>query len=204
MIGIQSFPNRRTIANAVGLTILVAVVTLFAVVAVPQLTGADESYVVQSDSMSPTIQGGDVVFVERTPPEQIDRGDIITYRRGDGERSLTTHRVVGIEERDDGRYFETKGDANEDPDQQLVHGDAVVGRVAFHLPYVGYAISFAGSKLGVALLLIVPGTLLVVTECWSLYRAVRDNGSESPSESSSEGGQREPTDGATNATEGDD
>lgn len=204
MLGIQSLPDRRTAANAVGLAVLVAVVGLFAVVAVPQLAGADESYVVQSDSMSPTIEAGAVVFVEATPPEQIEEGDVITYRRGDGEPSLTTHRVVGVEERADGRYFETKGDANEDPDQQPVPGDSVVGRVDFHLPYVGYAVSFAGSQLGIALLLIVPGTLLVVTECWSLYRAVRDADSESAPDGGSEDGRQEPGDDAVNAAEGDD
>jgi signal peptidase len=150
------------VALAVGLAITV-------VVAFPQLVGAEHSYVVISDSMSPTIDTGDVVIVRETATESIDRGDVITFRRS--ERRIT-HRVVEVVENDGSRAFRTKGDANEVADRSLVSAEHVVGRVWFHLPYVGYAMVFASSKEGLLALVIVPATLLVVSESYVLARTV--------------------------------
>ncbi|TKX83266.1 hypothetical protein EXE43_25160, partial [Halorubrum sp. SS5] len=53
----------RRIANIVGLMILVAIVVPFVVFAVPQVVGADQSYVVLSGSMEPAMSPGDVIIV---------------------------------------------------------------------------------------------------------------------------------------------
>lgn len=166
--------NRRTLVNVVGICVLLAAVAPFLVVGVPQLAGASESYVVMSDSMNPTFESGDVILVEDVDPEAIGSGDVITYADGSGER--TTHRVIDVVEEDGELYFQTKGDANEDPDQGLVPADAVEARHVHTLPYIGHVVLFAGSRLGIVLLMIVPGALLMVSEAWNLYRAWNGSG----------------------------
>jgi len=161
--------EHRTAVNVVGILVLVAVVAPFLVVGVPQLAGASESHVVLSDSMNPTFESGDVILVEDVDPETIEEGNVITYADSSGER--TTHRVVEVVEEDGERYFQTKGDANEDPDATLVPAGAVEARHAHTLPYIGHVVLFAGTRLGIVLLMIVPGTLLMVSEAWNLYRA---------------------------------
>lgn len=152
---------------------LVGAAIVTALVAVPQVAGADDSYVVVSSSMSPTIKAGDVVVVDEVAPSSVAEGDIITFDRtpGDGERTM--HRVVDIVTQDGRQYFRTKGDANEEADPQLVPADALVGTVRFSIPYVGWAFSFASTDVGVLAFVAVPGVLLAASELWALIAAAR-------------------------------
>jgi len=174
MTGINDV-NWRRIGNAVGLLILIAVVVPFAVTAVPQLTLADHSYVVRSDSMSPAIQAGDVVIVEDVSADAIDVEDVITFRRGD---QLATHRVVEVVERDGVVQFRTKGDANEEPDTQLVTPEEVVGRVSITIPLIGHVVTFAQTQVGILTLVVIPAAALVVSELWTITLAYRQGESE--------------------------
>ena len=173
--------------DVAALVVLLAVVGVFVATAVPQAVGADHSYVVLSDSMSPAIDAGAVVFVSETPAGEIEAGDIITFEQaGTGSESRVTHRVVEVVESDGARQFRTKGDANEDPDPTLVTESQVVGVVQFHVPYVGYVTSFAQSKLGILALVVVPAVLLVVSELWDLATATTADESEEPTGSGGE------------------
>lgn len=165
-------PLRRTL-NVVGFVVLVAFVGLFVAVAVPEIVGADHSYVVLSDSMSPGIDAGAVVFVSEVSPETVDASDVITYRRPSSS-TLVTHRVVEVVESGDQRQFRTKGDANEEPDPRLVSAGQVIGRVAFSVPLVGYAVSFAGTDLGLLTLVALPAGVLALLELRDLYADATD------------------------------
>ncbi|MDS0241713.1 MULTISPECIES: signal peptidase I [unclassified Haloferax] len=161
-------------ARVLGGVVLLVAVALVVVLAAPQAFGADASYTVLSGSMSPTFDAGDVVVVRDVPPADISEGDIITYREAgsaitDERTDRVTHRVVAVDRSADGPVFRTKGDANEDVDSDPVAADRVVGRVWFHVPYLGLAAQFVQSGLGLVLFVILPGALLVVTELYSLY-----------------------------------
>lgn len=149
--------------------VLVAVVAPFIVYAVPQVIGASHAYVVLSDSMSPAIHAGDVVVVGAAEPSEIEEGDVITFDRPGGDEQLVTHRVVEVLQEDGQTKFRTKGDANEEADQQLVPASAVVGVVWFHIPVIGYVVQFGSSDLGTLLLVVVPAVLLILHEVYSLY-----------------------------------
>ena len=85
---------------------------------------------VQTGSMIPKYQIGDVILVKETEPENIEIGDDITYQGETGAVSgiLVTHRVIDIEEVDGKRVFHTQGIANyaEDP---VVNEDQINGVV---------------------------------------------------------------------------
>lgn len=169
----------REVVSAVLLGLILVVVLLFVVASVPQLAGADESYVVLSDSMSPAIEAGAVVFVSDVPADRIQSGDVITYRTGSGDATTpVTHRVVDVNEQEGGHSFVTRGDANEDPDPSPVPESGVIGQVSFHIPLIGYVVSFASSPAGIVTLVVIPAVLLVVLE-------VRDLLSESEDEEGS-------------------
>lgn len=171
----MGWDRRRTILNAAGVLVLVVVVVPFVVTAVPQLVGADETFIVLSSSMAPTYQAGDVVFVNDVRPSAIESGDVITFEPPSGheneEALRVTHRVVDVVDRNGSTYFRTKGDANEEPDQTLVPAENVVGVVWFAIPWLGYVISFGGSTTGIVLLVFVPVALLILTELWNLLRS---------------------------------
>lgn len=159
----------KSLANVLGIVLLVAVVAPFVVYAVPAVVGAEYSFVVLTASMTPAIAPGDVVIVDERDPAAIAEGDVITFVRGDSEVPVT-HRVVGVTTTGGGVAFETRGDANGAPDAALVPGANVLGVVAVTIPYLGYAIQFADSPVGFALLVVVPFGLLVASELWTVVR----------------------------------
>ena len=160
----------RTIANVLGIVLLIALVAPFVVYAVPGVVGAEHSFVVLTASMTPAIAPGDVVIVDERDPSSIAEGDVITFVRG-GSEVPVTHRVIDVVDGPTGIAFETQGDANGGPDASLVPGENVLGVVAITIPYIGYVIQFADSPAGFAALVVVPFGLLVLSELWSLARA---------------------------------
>lgn len=175
----RQIPYRR-IALTLGAIVVLAVVIPVAIFAVPQVVGADHSYVVVSSSMRPTFDAGAVVLVESAPPESIEVGDIITYRaKGfgeiqNGDVKLVTHRVIEVIETENTLMFRTQGDANNAPDPRPVVTDAVIGRVMFSIPYIGHLMAFMTTDLGFILLVGIPLALLVLGEIWDLARAARN------------------------------
>lgn len=172
--------TRQSTLRTVGGALLIALLVPFVIFGVPAVAGADASYVVLSDSMSPTINAGDAVIVSETDPESIETGDVITFDATDPEEyqsgsnadtTLVTHRVVDVDRSGDGVEFTTQGDANSAPDSAPVSGDQVVGVVSFHIPYIGYVVSFAGSQTGMILFVVVPSVLLIVNEVYELISA---------------------------------
>lgn len=163
----------KTAGNVVGTLAVVGVVVLTVLFVFPGAVGAEASYVVLSDSMSPQIQAGDMVVVQSVDPATLSEGDIITYEsaRTDGPTTVT-HRIVSVVNSDGERQFRTKGDANEDADPNLVSQSDVTGRVWFHVPLVGHLVMFASADTGLVLFVIVPSLLLVANEAYSLYNDV--------------------------------
>jgi len=165
--------DKRRVAKTAALLALVALVVPFAVYAVPGAVGADHSFVVLSDSMSPEIESGDAVIVEESEPASIQEGDVITFVRSD-EGTPVTHRVTGVDESGGQLSFETKGDANEQADPTPVPAGNVIGTVAFTIPYIGHVIQFANTALGFALLVVLPLVALAGSELWLLVRRRRN------------------------------
>lgn len=169
--------NHLRIIKILGFTALVIVVALSVINAFPGLVGADYSFIVQSGSMEPAIPTGSVVFVEGVPPgqadERIEEGDVITFSKSGSITRTTTHRVVEKRsgEITDSVSFVTKGDANENRDGEPVLRDEIVGKVMFDVPLMGYVARFAGTNTGLAVLVILPMTLLFMDGLWQVYLA---------------------------------
>lgn len=139
-------------------------------VALLVLTGMLQVFVVLSGSMQPTFTAGDVIVTVDTPVHSLQVNDIITYRSPDNMKSLVTHRIVNIIKDSQGLTFQTKGDANEDPDQYVVSSELVVGRMMFTIPYVGHVAMISHSFLGFLLLVLAPGTVVICAEVMSIVK----------------------------------
>jgi signal peptidase len=192
--------TRNTMARAAAATLLVVVIIPFVVFAVPQVVGAEQSYVVVSSSMTPTISPNDAIIVNDISPASVEEGDVIVFSERSGSNGdsidATSHRVVDVTSDENGFAFKTKGDANEEPDPKLVPADALVGRVLFTIPYIGHVIAFAGTQLGFLTLVALPLGLLVVGELYDLARAARNS-----REASDRPDEQAETDGGTDADE---
>ncbi|MCI0347125.1 MAG: signal peptidase I [Chloroflexi bacterium] len=121
-------------------------------------------YTVRSESMAPTLGVGDLVVVEEVAPESIAVGDVITIKLASG--STVTHRVAAVLPTDGQPMFQTRGDANGGPDPVRITADQVVGRLAWHLPLLGFILAMLSMPTGLAALFSVGATLL--TAIWLL------------------------------------
>lgn len=88
--------------------------------------------VVLSGSMEPNLSKGDLIFVQRTEPLQLE--DIIVYQSGS---SLIVHRIVSMY----GDTIVTQGDANNVPDEPISTSQ-IKGKVIGHIPWVGNVLNF--------------------------------------------------------------
>jgi len=130
---------------------------LIAVLAFVYFSPQYSMYMVRSESMTPAINMGDVIFVG--PPDGIfsdgiGPGTIITYGSGN---ELITHRVVTQQ----GLSYITKGDALEEPDSTPVVISQVVGTYIFKIPKLGYMVNFMHTKIGWYVVVILPAILIL-------------------------------------------
>lgn len=91
---------------------------------------------VLSGSMVPTLPIGGLVVVRPVDANTLQVGDIISFRYPNMNTPVC-HRIHAIQYVDGVKYFETKGDANNAPEQFLTPMDAVYGKAIFHVPYIG-------------------------------------------------------------------
>lgn len=91
---------------------------------------------VLSGSMEPVLNVGGLVVIRPAVAQEIKTWDVISFKLP-GIDTPICHRVIGIQEKDGQRIFQTKGDANEEPDQDLVPASSVTGKAVFYTPYVG-------------------------------------------------------------------
>lgn len=134
-----------------------------------------EMYVVLSGSMVPTFQVGSVIFdTPHINPATLKVGEMITFKAPYTQNMLITHRIIQVIHRGNQLLFHTKGDANKVADFFLVPSQNVVAQYDnFTVPYVGYYLEFVKTKLGMALTLIIPGALLIISQMVSLTRSLR-------------------------------
>ena len=169
--------NKKTliqIVKVVKATVFVAVLALAAIsiLTILPINFPLKPYVVLTGSMNPTIPPGSVSFVNRGDLD-IKSGDVITFIRPDDFSQNVTHRVVG-EERDGNQvFYKTKGDANNTEDSWQVKRESVWGKVAFSLPFIGFAVNFARTRLGVILLIVLPLVLIALDEMRVTHREVK-------------------------------
>ena len=160
----------RRILQRVGLAILILVILLVLIPLVLPRFGwqADPVY---SGSMEPTLHVGELAVTQWVDPyeDSIEVGDILVYRNPRNESMLVSHKVVGIDYEGLQPNFQTQGDANEDPDSYVVYPSYVVGVVKFHIPYLGYFIDFAKTRLGLILLLVLPGVIIIGVEIRNIW-----------------------------------
>jgi signal peptidase I len=149
----------RLVRAGLALVLVLAIAAVGAA-ALPTALGY-ESLPVYSGSMVPALPVGSLAVVQPVPVSLLKARDIITYRDPLQSDTLVTHRLVSVEQVEDGRtLFRTKGDANEQEDSVYVDPNAVLGRVAYGVPYAGYVVAFAGRTSGRLMLFGVPLILL--------------------------------------------
>ncbi len=135
------------------------------------------AYTIVSPSMVPAINVLDVVVTMRVnSPEDLEKGDIITFNSTDYRYSgvLVTHRIVDIEKTTSGEYlYTTKGDNNNTQDSSRISFDEIYGRVLFRIPKIGYIQYYLSSILGWVAIIIVPAVMIIGYDVYKLVKTLR-------------------------------
>lgn len=136
------------------------------------------AYIIISPSMVPTIKVEDAIIIMRKEPEELKKGDIITFLSSDPRYSgLTiTHRIVGVEKSDNGDiFYRTKGDNNNSEDSALVSSDNVYGKVILKIPKIGYIQYVLTQSYGWVIVVVIPCLGIVIFDILKLVRSVKKN-----------------------------
>lgn len=119
-----------------------AIILTFSVLLIWFVVGVFPIYpsVVATGSMEPLIYPGDIVIIRQIrDTDDINKlkiGDVIQFAR---DNILITHRIIGIEQDDEGRTaFRTKGDNNSAYDLNLVYPEDIKGSLVRVIPKLGY------------------------------------------------------------------
>ena len=127
----------KVIQNVLLIGVLAVVTGLLSLIVILDMN----PYVVVSGSMEPALPVGSVCIVD-CQQWSPDKGDIISYKAGEG---IVTHRVIEVTE--DG--YVTKGDANDTKDPGIVKEKQIFGICVASVPKLGYAVMFLRSALGI-------------------------------------------------------
>jgi signal peptidase I len=132
---------------------------------------------VMSGSMEPAIHTGDVVVSRQVHPDEVRRGDIVSFRDPERGGLLVTHRVRTITRKGDKFTFVTKGDANNSSERWRVAKTERIGHTMFRLPALGRGLAFAHTRKGIVLLVMIPLALMGILEIASIWRDDDDEAS---------------------------
>lgn len=165
--------------------IFAAVVTILTFVSTTKADGTRDIggrmlFTVQSDSMSPTFNKGDLLVGKRLTDDakgKLKKDDIISYHYDinlDGQKNeINSHRIVDIiapntEENDtDFVKYKTHGDNNPtatEKDYEIVRADEIICTYSFRVPYAGKVLDFLQTKKGFMLAVVLPMGLFFIYE----------------------------------------
>ena len=142
-----------------GLLVIVAVVFIL----LPGIFAANLA-IVYSASMGSAMPVGALAVIEPVDPAQVKVGDIIAFNPTSDSETTVSHRVIEVM---DGETlsFRTKGDANEEPDLDIVPSANVVAKVCYNIPSLGYVLDYIArysrGSLGFVLFITLPTVLLI-------------------------------------------
>ena len=147
-----------------------SVIALSLVISIFPITGNFKVFVVESGSMQPAISTGSVVIVK--PVDNYKIGDIITFGGKRKGQAPITHRINEMKLVVGEPHYITKGDANNTTDSKEVLKKDIVGKVLFHIPYLGYAVAFAKKPIGFALIIIIPAGIIIFDESKAIWKEI--------------------------------
>lgn len=133
---------------------------------------------VLTGSMKPSLEPGDMIVVKEIKPENINDGDVITFKLD--SNTLVTHRVVEVLSEEGKIVFRTRGDANNTDDGSLVSSEQLVGVLSFNIPKGGYIANYIRSPFGFILLVLIPIIYLISSELKTTLSKLDDNKNDNP------------------------
>lgn len=170
-----------TVIISVLLWIIILVAALYSVTVLVNKDGNNVSsiggfspLIIESNSMAPTFEKGDLIIIRKCDTSKLQEGDIITFHTViENELALNTHRIVKIEEVSNGyRSYVTRGDNNAVDDEHILMDGDIVGKHVSTLPKVGKVMNFLSSNVGFLAVIVIPMLLFFIYQLYHLITVV--------------------------------
>lgn len=147
-----------------GFTIFLVIVIGLLFFTLSNHIGGWRTFVVMSGSMEPNIPVGSLIITHYIHPDSLQKKDVITFIPPVTKREFVTHRITKISSKNTVKTIKTKGDSNSSEDSWIIAGGAVVGKVIYTVPYLGYIFSFIQTKIGILLFILFPAAFVIINE----------------------------------------
>lgn len=158
-------------ANILSTLLIALLVIALAAVLISKLVFGVEMKAVLTGSMEPELSVGSLLIIKPAEYEEIKVGDDITFVR-DKNLTLVTHRV--IQKDDETQKITTQGIANNSPDNPTSFKN-VVGKVVFHIPFVGYFVIWTSTVKGKIICGIIIAALVALSILFSKSKSYKDD-----------------------------
>lgn len=141
----------KNVKRVVGIVIIAAVLLTLLYLAYIRLTDSTPSLFgisvirVTSDDMEPALKPGEIIIIKKVPPEELIKGDVITYRceKGINKNNDVTHQISKDPYEIDGVYYFTTRCLSEGAvDNPEITDEQIIGKALYFIPYVGTLYDF--------------------------------------------------------------
>jgi signal peptidase len=125
--------------------------------------------IVQTNSMSPTFDAGDLILVKKCDVSALKEQDIVTFHTIiNNEYALNTHRIIEIQDSDGIRSYTTKGDNNDIADTHIIADGDIVGKYVGRIPKMGSVMNILSSSTGFLVIIVLPMLLFFIYQVYHL------------------------------------
>jgi signal peptidase len=117
-----------------------------------------QHFVIQSGSMAPVLNYGDIVVVRKMNPDDLKKNDIITFYADvnyDGNKEIVTHYFDSVVTMENGeKRYRTKRAEADALDSWKVGENDLIGQYVFHIKGIGKLIMYFKSSMGIRVLIL--------------------------------------------------
>lgn len=169
----------RAYSVVLGVIALVAVAFLIGVILLSVVSYAPKNVFgttvlrVESGSMAPFLDAGDVVLCDEA--ESVATGDVVLFRAASGVYAgrYVLHRVVAKEDTEKGVVLVTKGDASDSADTRKLSEDDVVAKFRKKLTVLTAFMNFRDTPAGKGVMFGLPSVFAAVAVAFEIAFASR-------------------------------
>lgn len=91
-------------------------------------------FMILDGNMDESIEYGDLVFTKNIDTKMLKENDVIAFRNA--QNTVTIHRIINIENKEENRLFYTNALPNETNDTKVVKDTKVEGKLEKIIPYI--------------------------------------------------------------------
>lgn len=166
-----------TIWNIVYTLLFVLVIFLLIIVVMQRVTNNDitiggiRMFSVETGSMVPVYNIGDVLIAKEIEPNEIKVGDDIVYKGEEKtyNNKVVTHRVKSIEKQEDGNYkIITQGVANDIEDPEI-NQTQVYGKIVYKVRILGFLTRLTRNVYTFYFIIFIPIAMIIFRIIKSMF-----------------------------------